>query len=164
MGPGWLLVPAVPFGPMRGSMRYRGLVCAGKSTLLSPETVAVNCRSGRPGRMTPTWPKPTAGRYSVSKGRARFDCLISLTTPERNVSSFIEHSIYGLYRISKGMVRFDCLASLTTPVHRTTKLMLKKMDLKCPLLSLVWQQKEISSFKLTAVIKQEACRPDSSAI
>ena len=71
------------------------------------------------------------------------------------MSSFIEHSIYGLYGISKGMVRFDCLASLTTPVHRTKKLMLKKMDLKCPLLSLVWQQKEISSFKLTAVIKEQ---------
>ena len=43
------------------------------------------------------------------------------------------------------MARFDCLASL----------MLKKMDLKCPLLSLVWQQKEIASFKLTAVIEKE---------
>ena len=41
-----------------------------------------------------------AGLYSVSKGRARFDCLTSLTTPERDASSLIEHSIYGLYRIS----------------------------------------------------------------
>ena len=65
VGPGWLLVPAVPFGPMRGSMRYQGPVCAGKSTLLSPETVAVNCRPGRPGRMAPTWPKPTAGPVCI---------------------------------------------------------------------------------------------------
>ena len=56
--------------------------------------------------------------YSVSKGRARFDCLTSLTTPERDASSLIEHSIYGLYRISKGMVRFDCLASLTKNRNR----------------------------------------------